>query len=218
MYAGHASEFLEFFASVPQGSILAPLLFLIYLYDIEDNIKSDISLFADDVTLLKTFKNHAELENLLNEDLKTLDTWAKTWKMEFNPNKSEMIIFSNKKTISKPSIILRSTKINQVHSHKHLGLYFAQDMSCSIHIDNCIKKTNKKLGLLRRQSYVLKKIQRIDIYKTMIKPIIEYGAVLTDNCSISDALKLDKVQRTAALICTGARVVVGFSWLGEVRR
>ena len=77
-------------------------------------------------------------------------------------------------------------------------------MSWSIHIDNCIKKTNKKLGLLRRQSYVLRKIQRIDIYKTMIRPIIEYGAVLTDNCSISDALKLDKVQRTAALICTGA--------------
>ena len=77
-------------------------------------------------------------------------------------------------------------------------------MSWSTHIDNCIKKTNKKLGLLRRQSYVLKKIQRIDIYTTMIRPIIEYGAVLTDNCSISDALKLDKVQRTAALICTGA--------------
>ena len=115
-----------------------------------------------------------------------------------------MIIFSNKKNISKPSIILRSTKINQVLSHKHLGSYFAPDMSWSIHIDNCIKKMNKKLGLLRRQSYVLKKIQRIDIYKTMIRPIIEYGAVLTDNCSTSDALKLDKVQRTAALICTGA--------------
>ena len=73
VYAGYVSDFLELLASVPQGSILAPLLFLIYLYDIEDNIKSDISLFADDVSLLKRFKTLDDLENTLNGDLKTLD-------------------------------------------------------------------------------------------------------------------------------------------------
>ena len=77
-------------------------------------------------------------------------------------------------------------------------------MSWSFHISKCVTKVNKKLGLLRRQSYVLTKVQRIDIYKTMIRPIIEYGAVLIDNCSTSDSLKLEKLQRTAALICTGA--------------
>ena len=69
VYAGHASEFLELFASVPQGSILAPLLFVIFLNDIEDGIQSNISLFADDVTLLENFKSPDRAEIVCNKDL-----------------------------------------------------------------------------------------------------------------------------------------------------
>ena len=61
-----------------------------------------------------------------------------------------------------------------------------------------------QLGQLRRNSYKLKVQQMVDIYKSMIRPILEYGSVLIDNCSTIDSLKLQKCQRTAALICTGA--------------
>ena len=75
----------------------------------------------------------------------------------------------------------------------------------TVHINNCTKKANKKLGQLRRNSYKLKTHQMIDIYKSMIRPILEYGSVLIDNnCSTNDSLKLQQCQRTAALICTGA--------------
>ena len=66
------------------------------------------------------------------------------------------------------------------------------------------KRSEKKVGLLRRQSRILLNKQKIDIYKTIIRPVFEYGSALFDNCSINDSLKLESCQRTAALICTGA--------------
>ena len=87
-YGGKTSEFLDIWGSVPQGSILSSLLFLIYLNDIENNIKSDISLFADDVALLNKFKNNNILENEINRDLETLNEWADKWNMDFNPTKT----------------------------------------------------------------------------------------------------------------------------------
>ena len=77
-------------------------------------------------------------------------------------------------------------------------------MKWTSHIDHIVRKTRKKLGLLRRQSQNLTTKQKIDIYKTMIRPILEYGSIIFDNCSTSDSLKLESCQRTAALICSGA--------------
>ena len=144
VYGGKSSEFLNIFGSVPQGSILSALLFLIYLNDIDKNIKSDMFLFADDVALLNKFKNKNDLEIELNSDLKQLNKWAQTWSMDFNPNKTEMVIFSNKKLKSNPNIYLKDVKINQVSEHKHLGLILSENMKWTTHIDYSIKKSQKK--------------------------------------------------------------------------
>ena len=170
---------------------MSSLLFLIYLNDIENNIKSDISLFADDVALLNQFENNNTLENEINRDLETLNEWADKWNMDFNPTKTKMVIFSNKHIKSKPKIQLKGEQIEQVSSHKHLGVFLSQDMKWTTHIDHSIKKVKKKLGLLRRQSRNLLNKQKIDIYKTIIRPVFEYGSILFDNCSIGDSLKLE---------------------------
>ena len=185
---------------MPQGSILSSLLFLVYLNDIDENIKSDMYLFADDVALLNRSKNVNSFETELNSDLLKLNDWAFRWNMDFNPSKTEMIIFSNKRLKSEPNICLKNVKIKQVREHKHLGILLSEDMKWTAHIEYVVGKSRKKLGLLRRQSRKLK----IDIYRTMIRPVLEYGSVLFDNCSAYDNLKLESCQRTAALICTGA--------------
>ena len=152
---------MDIWGSVPQGSILSSLLFLIYLNDIENNIKSDISLFADDVALLNKFKNNNILENEINRDLETLNEWAEKWNMDFNPAKTKMVIFSNKKLKSKPKIQLKGEHIEQVSSHKHLGVFLSQDMKWTTHIDYSVKKVKKKLGLLRGQSRNLLNRQKL---------------------------------------------------------
>ena len=78
-------------------------------------------MFADDVALMNKFKNKNNLEFEINADLKKLNEWASTWNMDFNPAKTEMIVFSNKKIKSRPNIFLKDIKINQVATHKHLG-------------------------------------------------------------------------------------------------
>ena len=125
--------------------------------------------------------------------------------MDFNSSKTEMIIFSNKRLKSKPNICLKNVKIQQVCEHKHLGILLSDDLKWIAHIDYIVGKTRKKLGLLLRQSRKLTIKQKIDIYRTMIRPVLEYGSVLFDNCLAYDNLKLESCQRTAALICTGAK-------------
>ena len=93
---GAKSSLLDVKAGVPQGSRLGPLLFIIYINDIVDDIESEIMIFADDTTLLASGKDPAETACQLNRDLHKISSWAEKWKVKFNAGKSKDMIFSNK--------------------------------------------------------------------------------------------------------------------------
>jgi len=198
------SSFLEVMAGVPQGSILGPLLFLIFLNDIEDKISSDISLFADDTSLLKTFSFSHEAELTLNGDLSTLHEWSEKWMVKFNPAKTKYIVFSNKKKKSELNIYLDEKKIEKVASYKHLGVIFSEDFKWTNHIDSVVKKAKMKIGTLFRTKDTIFRRDKMKPYTQMIRPALEYGSVIYDNCSVLDSMKLESVQKYAALVCTGA--------------
>ena len=96
---GVKSNFHEIKAGIPQGSKLGPLLWLLYVNDIIDEIESEILLFADDTRCFATDIDPAETAVILNRDLKKLNAWASKWKVTFNPVKSKDIIFSKKKVL-----------------------------------------------------------------------------------------------------------------------
>ena len=83
-------------AGVPQGSVLGPILFLIYINDIVDSVKSDIFLFADDTPILEVVNNPLSTAEQINADLRIIEQWARTWLVTFNPSKTETITFSAK--------------------------------------------------------------------------------------------------------------------------
>ena len=87
------SAFVDINAGVPQGSRLGPLLFIIYINDIVDNLESDILIFADDCSLLASGHDPAETAEQLNRDLNKISAWADLWKVKFNPGKTKDIIF-----------------------------------------------------------------------------------------------------------------------------
>ena len=98
---GQHSKWAPVLAGVPQGSILGPLLFLIYINDLPENLESSAKLFADDTSLFSTVYNLSESANLLNNDLKKISERAFKWKMLFNPDitkQTKEVTFSRKNT------------------------------------------------------------------------------------------------------------------------
>ena len=97
---GKSSIWSPITAGVPQGSVLGPLLFLIYINDLVDNVSSEAKLFADDTSLFTVVYDVDIAADQLNRDLKVISNWAHQWKMQFNPDKNKQavqVIFSQKK-------------------------------------------------------------------------------------------------------------------------
>ena len=123
---GQSSCWKEILADVPQGSILGPLLFLIFINDIPQGIQSNIFFFADDTSIFSVMKNSISASATLNEDLLLISKWAYSWKMSFNPDPSKQateIVFSKKQSkIQLPALIFNNNNniLTPSDSHKHL--------------------------------------------------------------------------------------------------
>ena len=104
-------------SGVPQGSVLGPLLFLVYINDLERNIKSNIKFFADDTMLFSIVKNPEMSANDLNHDLDVIRQWAHQWKLEFNPDPIKQatgVLFSCKKSSQNhPQIMFNGTAVTK---------------------------------------------------------------------------------------------------------
>ena len=123
---GQPSPWVSIEAGVPQGSILGPLLFLIYINDLSDDLSTTAKLFADDTSLFSIVQNVETSASHLNSDLSKISNWAFQWKTSFNPDPSKLaqeVIFSRKiQKTCHPSIYFNSKSVKQVPSQKHLGM------------------------------------------------------------------------------------------------
>ena len=196
---GKQSDWTQIKSGVPQGSILGPLLFLIYTNDIVDKIESDILLFADDTCLLEPLTNQTSMHKI-NRDLDRLDKWATQWLVKFNPSKTKYLIFSKKSTrVEYGPIYLQGKKLSEVDSHKHLGLLFTNTMTWDKHIDKICKDAGKRLTVIKRLPNQIAPLTKLSMYKTYIRPLLEYGSVIFDNCTKSMADQLESLQRQAII-------------------
>ena len=138
-------------ASVPQGSILGPLLFLVYVNDLVDDLQTTPYLFADDTSLLATInpKNVVSTFSDMNNDLETLSNWANQWRVTFNASKTVYMIISNKSKVPRyPDLYLHGERLTKVTSHKHLGVTLTSNMSWNLHIDAALKNTSGTLHMI----------------------------------------------------------------------
>lgn len=196
-------------AGVPQGSILGPLLFLLYINDIVTDIGSNIRLFADDTSIYIIVDNPNTAAEILNTDLEKISQWAKTWLVNFNATKTEALLISRKtnKPVH-PKIFMLGQEINEVQFHKHLGVYFSYDCSWHKQIEYIKEKSWIRINIMRKLKYELDRKSLETIYMTFIRPILEYADVLWDNCTQQEKQDLEKIQLEAARIATGTTKLI----------
>jgi hypothetical protein len=143
-------------AGVPQCSVLGPLLSLIYVNDVSDNM-SMCRLFADDNSIQYPSDNVTEIEHVINHDSSILNSWSKQWLLQFNPSKTKTIFFTLKKTSAMPNLVFQHNHFEHVQSLKHLGLILSSDLGWSLHINNIVNNAYRITGLLKKLKFVLRR-------------------------------------------------------------
>ena len=192
-------------AGVPQGSVLGPLLILVYINDIVHNINANIRLFADDTSIFLRVDNPIGAANELNEDLRTINRWAQQWLVSFNPSKTESLLISKKRNKPQhPPVYFSNTIINEVTEHKHLGIIFSDNGQWNKHIQYIAETTRKRLAILRSQQFKLDRISLERVYISFIRPVLEYGDILWNNCSDDMKQLLESLHLEAGRIIIGA--------------
>ena len=201
---GHKSEMVQIKAGVPQGSRLGPLLFIIYMNDIINNIESDILIFADDTSLFASGSDPVLTVEQLNRDLQKISNWSKKWKVSFNAKKSKDIIFSNKYLNNSPPLVFNGNFIERVNSHKHLGVYLSSTLDWSVQLNEVCLRANRKLSVLR--SVKILNRQTLDLlYKITVRSVIDYALpVYYNNLTQKQKMRLEQIQYRAAKLVTGA--------------
>ena len=191
-------------AGIPQGSRLGPLLWILFVNDISENIESEILIFADDTSLFASAKDPTETALILNRDLEKIGAWAEKWKVMFNASKSKDIIFSKKMLFNSPPVLLNNSVINRVHQHRHLGIWLSSSQDWGKQIQETCLKANSKLAVLRSVKFLSRSTLDI-LYKLTVRSIIDYGLVIYyHTLKQTEMGRLAQIQYRAAKLCTGA--------------
>ena len=146
---GESSDTASVTSGVPHGSVLGPILFLIFINDISSNIRSQLHLFAD--CLIYRMIESAEDRHILQQDLDQLSSWADTWQMTFNVKKCYLMhVTSSRRKPSQHAYYMKGQELSNVDQNPYLGVILSHDMKWTRHIDHITARGNRMLGFLRR--------------------------------------------------------------------
>ena len=151
VFDGSTSSSRPISAGIPQGSILGPTLFLMFIDDLASQLDNDLHLFADDSTLhivIKNTCNRNPCAESLQRDLHKIDSWAANWCVTFNASKTEEMIISRKRTQDHPPLFFMNNELSPTNQITLLGISITNTLSWAQHITGIAEKTAKRLYIL----------------------------------------------------------------------
>ena len=192
-------------AGVPQGSILGPTLFLLYVNDCDDYLPQDcgsrLAVYADDTTLYKCIRATADLvtsSTQLQLAADSIARWGAIWKIKFEPTKSQALTISFRRPPTVlPPIIFNGVAVAEETEVKLLGVTFDNGLSFRHHLRNVASKANSRIHFLRKVSPLLDAKGRLTVYKGFVRPTMEYCSLTWMGASAASLSQLDRVQRRA---------------------
>ena len=193
---------------VPQGSTLGPLLFLLYINNINKNfIHSKIKLFADDTVLYTSSTIVDDAKDQLQTDLDILDLWCRQHKLSINTNKTKTVLFGTRRfnnNITCTNLAIAGDEIMFVDEYKYLGIILDKNLTYSKHIKYIQGLAAHKIYMLSKIRSCINQSTAIQIYKTKILPYFDQGDILYIDAFQKDRTKLQKLQNRALRICLNA--------------
>ena len=204
-YNGVSSNMKKIKCGVPQGSILGPLLFLIYINDLADICKNVFSIFfADDSNIFKNGKDLHILQATINSELSAISEWLNVNKLFMNVSKTQYMVFSRKKFRDcQINLNIDQKSLTQVHKSKFLGIVIDDQLTFKDHIAHVSSKVAKGIGIICKARNVLNKDSLLSLYYAFIYPHLSYCNQIWGNIPITTLNKLVVLQKRAVRIICG---------------
>ena len=191
---GHKSCFIPVTSGVPQGSVLGPLLFIMFVNEIPSIVSSPALMFADDTKIFRVIRNGEDYTALQN-DLDLLHRWSQQWQLKFNVSKCKHLHFGP--AHHNGPYYLNGILIDTVISHSDLGILFNDQLKFHDYTTQVTTKANRVLGLIKKSFEYLDSNMLTQLFSTLVRPILEYNNIIWGPHYIVDKRKVEKVQRRA---------------------
>ena len=199
---GRHSAWTDVASGVPQGSVLGPLLFLVYVNDLPDVIQCDVQLFADD-TKIYTSISSADDAMRLQSDLGALARWSHTWLMPFNQSKCKVLHFGH----ANPSYTytMDGPPLDITDLERDLGVQIDTELKFREHASSAVSKATQILAVVRRSFALLDETTLPLLFKTLVRPHLEYGNLVWGPFNRADQRRVERVQRRATRLVASIR-------------
>ena len=196
MIRGKFSSWRDITSGVPQGAVLAPIMFLVFVNDMPNGVNTYMNMFADDAKVMKHIKNISSCREL-QSDLNKLYDWSQHWKMEFNAKKCHVLEMGRSKHRPTWEYKMGNEIVRKAKEEKDLGIMITDDLSPEKHINKIIGGVYALLTNIRVAFNYLHEEMLSKIIASILRPRLEYAAVVWSPHLKKHINKLEKVQRVA---------------------